>query len=151
MVSADLMEHRALTKATGEALDGWWAQRPAGSPLPTLADLGWGDLALLAPLLQRLPLRSYTEVDLTPEVLPLAQAALSPVPHPTRWQQDDLLAWIQADGPKMHLTHSAFAIHYLSSCDIPADRTAIAARAEAAGWRWTGPGTVSTTLKHWRC
>jgi hypothetical protein len=201
VVSADLMEHQAVANATAAALEGWWAQRPAGSPRPTLADLGCGDLALLAPLLQRLPLRSYTGLDLTPEVLPLAQAALGPVPYPTRWQQDDLLAWIQADGPPIHLLHSAFAIHHLSdsekttflraarqriapgglliwadvfrepgealaayrerycqrirsgwsalshkqqeqvithlsSFDIPADRTAIAATAEAAGWHW---------------
>ena len=166
-----------------------------------MADLGCGDLALLAPLLQRLPLGTYTGLDLTPEVLPLAQAALGPVPYPTHWQQGDLLAWVRSEGPRVDLPHSAFAIHHLSdaekagflqaarrriapgglfiwvdvfrepgeslaayrerysqriggswrelsqeqreqvlshihSFDIPADRGAIAASAEAAGWQW---------------
>ncbi|QVL54317.1 MAG: class I SAM-dependent methyltransferase [Cyanobium sp. M30B3] len=200
VVRHDLMEHRALAAATAAALEGWLARRPAGSPAPAMADLGCGDLALLAPLLQRLPLGSYTCLDLTAAVLPLAQAALGPVPYPTHWQQGDLLAWIEADGPPLDLLHSAFAIHHLSdgeksqflaaarrrlapgglllwadvfrqpgealaayrqrygarvggwqplsgeqraqviehlsSFDIPAERGAIEALAEAAGWRW---------------
>jgi trans-aconitate methyltransferase len=80
VVSADLMEHQAVPNANAAAVMGWWAQQPAGSPLPSLADLGCGDLAQLAPLLQPLPLGSYTGLDLTPEVLPLAQAAPGPVP-----------------------------------------------------------------------
>ena len=82
-----------------------------------MADLGCGDLALLAPLLQRLPLGTYTGLDLTPEVLPLAQAALGPVPYPTHWKQGDLLAWVRSEGPRVDLLHSAFAIHHLSDAE----------------------------------
>lgn len=117
VVSADLMEHRAVADATAAALESWLAQRPAGSTPPALVDLGCGDLAVLAPLLQSLPLGSYTGLDLTAEVLPLAQAALGTVPYPTAWQQGDLLAWIQADGPPIDLLHSAFAIHHLSDSE----------------------------------
>ena len=47
---------------------------------PRMVDLGCGDLALLAPLLRRLPLGSYTGLDLTAQVLPLAQQGLGDVP-----------------------------------------------------------------------
>lgn len=117
VVSHDLMEHRAVADATATALESWLASRPAGSPSPTMADLGCGDLALLVPLLQRLPLGTYIGLDLTPEVLPLAQAALGPVPYPTHWQQGDLLAWIRSEGPRVDLLHSAFAIHHLSDAE----------------------------------
>ena len=117
VVTHDLMEHRALTAATAAALEGWLAQRPAGSPAPELVDLGCGDLALLAPLLQRLPLGAYTGLDLTAEVLPLAQAALGPVPYPTHWRQGDLLAWIQGDGTPVEVIHSAFALHHLNDSE----------------------------------
>jgi trans-aconitate methyltransferase len=54
VVEHDLMEHQAVADATAAA--------------PQLVDLGCGDLALLAPLLRRLPLGSYTGLDLTPAV-----------------------------------------------------------------------------------
>lgn len=117
VVSHDLMEHRALASATAAALEGWLARRPAGAPAPALADLGCGDLALLAPLLQTLPLNAYTGLDLSAEVLTLARAALGPVPYPAHWLEGDLLAWIQADGPAVELIHSAFAIHHLSDAE----------------------------------
>jgi SAM-dependent methyltransferase len=167
-----------------------------------MVDLGCGDLALLAPLLRRLPLGSYTGLDLAPMVLPLAQAALGEAPYPTHWQEGDLLTWAQESAAEStDILHSAFAIHHLddagkarfllearrrispdglflwvdvfrepgesrpayiaryvnriragwqpltpeqqehaishlSSFDIPADRDAIAATAQACGWSW---------------
>jgi ubiquinone/menaquinone biosynthesis C-methylase UbiE len=201
VVDHDLMEHRAVAAATAAAIDAWLARRSAHAPAPALVDLGCGDLAQLAPLLQRLPLGSYTGLDLTAEVLPLAQAALDAVAYSTAWQQGDLLSWIQTEGPAVDVLHSAFAIHHLNDAekavflqaarrrisadgllvwvdvfrdcgeslaayrqrysqrirggwdglsheqreqvithlshfDIPADRSAIAATAEAAGWHW---------------
>jgi cyclopropane fatty-acyl-phospholipid synthase-like methyltransferase len=114
VISHDLMDHRALASATAAALESWLAQRPTSAAPPTMVDLGCGDLALLAPLLQRLPLGAYTGIDLTAAVLPLAAAALGPVPYPTHWLEGDLLAWMQADGPAVDVLHSAFAIHHLS-------------------------------------
>lgn len=122
VVEHDLMEHRALADATAAALEDWLARRPASTPGPALVDLGCGDLALLAPLLRRLPLESYTGLDLTAAVLPLAQAALGPVPYPSRWQEGDLLAWATgepgSDGlsaaEPVEILHTAFAVHHLS-------------------------------------
>lgn len=130
VVEHDLMEHRAVAAATASAIEGWLAQRPAGAAPARMVDLGCGDLALLAPLLRRLPLGSYTGIDLTAAVLPLAAAALGAVPYPTHWQGGDLLAWAKAaaapDPTSNHpmaagqamepvqILHAAFAVHHLS-------------------------------------
>lgn len=68
----DLMEHQAMSEVCGQQL----RQCCAEAEPPRLVDLGCGDLALLAPLLRELPLANYTGLDLSAQVLPLAQAAL---------------------------------------------------------------------------
>lgn len=115
VVDADLMEHRALSAATAEALRNHCAQRPSHQGAPHMVDLGCGDLGLLAPVLQQLPLGSYTGLDLTAAVLPLAQKALGAVPYPVEFQQGDLLHWAnQAHEPSsIDILHSSFAIHHL--------------------------------------
>jgi hypothetical protein len=123
IVEHDLMEHRAVADATANAIASWLAARPAEAPAPALVDLGCGDLALLPPLLQRLPLGSYTGLDLAAVVLPLAQRALGTVPYPCHWLEGDLLAWAQGrlegadragkELPSADILHSAFAIHHL--------------------------------------
>jgi SAM-dependent methyltransferase len=118
VVEHDLMEHRAITAHTAATLEHWLTARPEGARAPRMVDLGCGDLALLAPLLHRLPLGSYTGLDLTAEVLPLAQQALGEVSYPCRWLEGDLLGWAN-DSASDHeepvdILHSAFAIHHLS-------------------------------------
>ena len=115
VVDADLMEHQALTAATAQALQSFGAQRSGNLAPPHMVDLGCGDLGLLAPVLQQLPLGSYAGLDLTAAVLPLAQRALGPVPYPARFEEGDLLAWAQAThGPnRIDILHSSFAIHHL--------------------------------------
>ena len=118
IVEHDLMEHQAVAQATAEVIDTWLAARPPTAKSVHMVDLGCGDLALLAPLLRRLPLASYTGLDLTAAVLPLAQQALGDVPYPTRWLEGDLLAWATAattdpEALRPELLHSAFAIHHL--------------------------------------
>ncbi len=124
IVEHDLMEHRAVAAATAVAIDAWLAARPGHAPAATMVDLGCGDLALLAPLLQRLPLGHYTGLDQAGVVLPLAHAALGEVPYPTQWLEGDLLAWAQGqlDPPNAtaapqstDILHSSFAIHHLDS------------------------------------
>lgn len=204
IVEHDLMEHRGVAAATATALEEWLARRAPQAPAPLLVDLGCGDLALLGPLLRRLPLGSYTGLDLAGVVLPLARQALGPVSYPCHWLEENLLTWAETPDPgaaRVDILHSAFAIHHLDdaqkttflkgarrrlspdglfvwtdvfreagearqayleryvdrirsgwspltaeqqdhvighlcSCDIPADRAAIAAAAEAAGWSW---------------
>ena len=121
VVQHDLMEHQEVAAATASAIDRWLAQRPVGAALPRMVDLGCGDLALLAPLLRRLPLAEYTGLDLTGAVLPLAQQALGPVPYPCRWLEADLQSWAcgaEGDQPgPVDLLHSAFALHHLSDSE----------------------------------
>ncbi|MFZ9621922.1 MAG: class I SAM-dependent methyltransferase [Prochlorococcaceae cyanobacterium] len=124
IVENDLMEHQAVARATAEAIEGWLRARAADTARPHMVDLGCGDLALLAPLLQRLPLASYTGLDLSAAVLPLAQRALGDVAYPCHWIEGDLLAWAtgeleRADDAagmpaKVDILHSAFAIHHLT-------------------------------------
>ena len=213
VVQHDLMEHREVAEATAAAIEHWLQHRPSEAPAPRMLDLGCGDLALLAPLLRRLPLGHYSGLDLTGSVLPLAQQALGAVPYPCQWIEADLLDWAtgttalptdpgEAERQTVDLLHSAFALHHLSdaqktdflravrqrispaglfiwvdvfrqpgesrevyleryrerirngwdvlslaqqeqvishisSFDIPADRAAIQAAAENAGWKWT--------------
>lgn len=112
------MEHAALASATAAALDGWLAERPPGAATPRMVDLGCGDLALLSPLLRRLPLGSYTGLDLAAVIPPLAERALGPVPYPTRWQEVDLLTWASASAasPPVEILHSAIAIQSPQRC-----------------------------------
>jgi SAM-dependent methyltransferase len=123
IVEHDLMEHRAVAAATASAIDSWMQARRPDAPAPRMVDLGCGDLALLAPLLQRLPLGHYIGLDLAAVVLPLAQQALGPVSYPTTWLEGDLQAWAEnrlaqsgrpdEAPPNTDLLHSAFAIHHL--------------------------------------
>ena len=121
VVAHDLMEHQAVATATATALETWLTSRPEGAEAAEMVDLGCGDLALLAPLLRRLPLGAYTGLDLTAQVLPLAQQALGEVPYPCRWIEGDLLTWAsQSAGNgngQVDILHSAFAIHHLSDSE----------------------------------
>ena len=122
IVEHDLMEHRAVAAATAATIDDWLTARGRCAPTAAMVGLGCGDLALLAPLLQRLPRGNYTGLDQAGVVLPLAQASLGEVPYPTQWLEGDLLAWAQGQLDPPHTTaasrgtdvlHSSFAIHHL--------------------------------------
>lgn len=113
----DLMEHRALTTALEETVDAWLARRGPGAPAPHLVDLGCGDLSLLPPLLRRLPLASFTGLDLNAAVLPLAAGALGPVGFPCRFLEGDLLAWAEAEPEPVDLVISSFAVHHLEGAE----------------------------------
>jgi predicted TPR repeat methyltransferase len=116
VVDADLMDHRAITAATAAALTSQLDQRPPGAGAAQLVDLGCGDLGLLAPVLRSLPLGSYTGLDLTADVLPLAEAALGSVTYPCHWLQGDLLSWA-LESPQtrsIDILHAAFSIHHLN-------------------------------------
>jgi hypothetical protein len=99
---------------------------------------------VLAPLLRRLPLGSYTGIDLTPAVLPLAEAALGPVPYATHWQPGESLdhyrqrytARIRQGWQPLSGEQQEQVITHLSQCDIPAERGSIEEGAAAAGWSW---------------
>lgn len=121
VVDLDLMEHRALTAALETLL----LQRGGGAPLGWMADLGCGDLGLLAPILQRLPLAGLIGVDAAAAVLPLAAARMEGSPFPCQWVSADLLAWSEArrdqraadphapGAEPLSLVSCLFALHHL--------------------------------------
>ncbi len=121
VVDLDLMEHRALTRA----LEALLLERGGGAPLGWMADLGCGDLGLLAPILRRLPLAGLIGVDATAAVLPLAAARMEGSPFPCQWIDSDLLDWSEArraqresdppgPGPEpLSLVSCLFALHHL--------------------------------------
>lgn len=141
VVEHNLMEHHEVAEASAKALDAWLAARPEAAAAPRLVDLGCGDLAGMAAVLRRLPLASYTGLDLCEAVLPLAKRALGPVSYPTTWQEGDLQRWAldaeptsdqgPGDAPEappgaeqpladsdeapaaIDILYSAFAIHHL--------------------------------------
>lgn len=139
IVEHDLMEHRAVADATGQALEGWLAERDANAPAPVMVDLGCGDLALIGPLLRSLLLGCYTGLDLAGVVLPLAQQALGDVPYPTHWVEGDLLGWAtEASGAAVDILHSAFAIHHLDQAQKEAFLKAARQRINPGGiFVWT--------------
>ena len=114
LLEHNLMEHREVAEAIAVEIDHWLARRSPMAPAPRLVDLGCGDLALLPPLLRRLPLACFTGLDLAPVVLPLAREALGPVNYPTHWLEGDLLSWAMGpDGEPADILLSCFAIHHL--------------------------------------
>lgn len=114
VVDHDLMEHRALTRALKAVV------QELVRPRWAWADLGCGDLALLAPLLRALPLGRFEGVDAAAAVLPLAAAnlqaaAAGPPSFPCHWSHQDLLAWAEQPqaAPRFELISCSFALHHL--------------------------------------
>lgn len=121
VVDLDLMEHRALTRALETQL----LQRGNGAATGWMADLGCGDLGLLAPILRRLPLAGLIGVDAAAAVLPLAAARMEGSPFPCQWVSADLLEWSEARRARraadphapgaepLSLVSCLFALHHL--------------------------------------
>ena len=142
VVDLDLMEHRALTRA----LEALLLERSNGAPLGWMADLGCGDLGLLAPILRRLPLAGLIGVDAAAAVLPLAAARMEGSPFPCQWIGADLLAWSEArrarqaadpDGPgaeRLSLVSCLFALHHLDDAHKRRVLEALRPCLAADGW-----------------
>jgi 2-polyprenyl-3-methyl-5-hydroxy-6-metoxy-1,4-benzoquinol methylase len=152
VVHADLMEHKSLTVKITEAIHHWIDSvsnaRSSAVEDIAIADLGCGDLALLAPLYKSLPLKTFCGVDMSLSALTLAQAAfsassdLSASSKPrTLWLNDDLLNWAktievdQTAGGSLSSEHSgiekfdiilcAFSVHHVNDEDKQRFLTAI--------------------------
>lgn len=117
VVDNDWMEHRGLTDACVTALQSWVAEHPERRGEARLADLGCGDLALMAPALQALPLASYLGVDLTEQVLPMARTALESAPFATEFVCADVIDFIESTEEEFDLVHAALVLHHLSDED----------------------------------
>jgi 2-polyprenyl-3-methyl-5-hydroxy-6-metoxy-1,4-benzoquinol methylase len=111
VVEQDWMEHRGVTAACAAALDGWFDEHPDRRGTARLLDLGCGDLALIAPVLRRLPLGSYVGVDLTEQVLPMARSALGHAPFTAEFRHGDIRS-IPGTEP-YDLVHACLVLHHL--------------------------------------
>ena len=113
IIDNDWMEHRDLTAACVAALQSWMAEHPERHGRAAMADLGCGDLALMGPVFQALPLGSYVGVDLTQQVLPMAGRALRSACFPTRFVCADVTDFIESTDEDFDLVHAALVLHHL--------------------------------------
>ncbi len=113
VVDHDWMEHRGITTASTEALRSWMEQHPERRGKALLLDLGCGDLALMGPVFGGLELGSYIGVDLTEQVLPLAEVALGRAPFDISFHHADVSTFI-ATQQDVDLVHASFVLHHLS-------------------------------------
>jgi SAM-dependent methyltransferase len=161
VVHADLMEHKSLTVKITEAIHSWIDSESSARHSPvtdvSVADLGCGDLALLAPLYGSLPLKMFCGVDMSLSALTLAQLAFSgssdlssssSKPR-TLWLNDDLLNWAKtievdqiADGSlssehneieKFDIIVCAFSVHHVNDEDKQRFLSAIVSNKLKAG------------------
>lgn len=111
IIDHDWMEHRGLTAACAHALREWTAQNPGRRS--RLLDLGCGDLAQMGPVFAELPLKAYVGVDLTETVLPMARAAMGPVPFEAEFRHSDISDFVRLPGEPFDLVHASLVVHHL--------------------------------------
>jgi cyclopropane fatty-acyl-phospholipid synthase-like methyltransferase len=108
VVAANYMFHRELGQGVSDAL----RQRFGGRPF-SLLDLGCGDAASLAPLLEGLSLTSYKGVDLSQPALALAARNLARLDCPVTLVEADFMSALAAAEPRDAI-YSSFAQHHLT-------------------------------------
>jgi SAM-dependent methyltransferase len=121
VVAANYMFHREL----GEGIKTALRERFSGRPFSVL-DLGCGDAATFAPLLEGLSLKSYQGVDLSEAALALAKKNLSLLSCPVELTQADFMQAL-AEAPKQDVIYTSFALHHLTT-DRKADFFQLAAQ-----------------------
>lgn len=114
VVTHDLMEHSAMAAVLEAAIREWAAGHDGAL---RLADLGCGDMAVMAPILRRLHPAAVLGLDACESVLPLAGQSLGEVPFPCRWVGEDLLGWIRspsrAPGERWSVICAQYVLHHL--------------------------------------
>lgn len=107
VVSGDYMFHREIGAELHKLLHDQFGGRPF-----TILDLGCGDAATLAPLLEGLAVRRYRGVDLSEAALTLAGENLKSLSCPVELDRKDILAALADDVP-YDVIYSSFALHHL--------------------------------------
>ena len=111
VVAGNHMFHREIGIEARAAL----RERFGDSPF-SLLDLGCGDAATLAPLLEGFALESYRGVDLSRTALALAARNLAALPCPVELAEDDLMSALAAAAP-CDAIYSGFAVHHLTTAE----------------------------------
>ena len=109
VVAANYMFHRELGQGVRNALRWRFEGRDF-----SLLDLGCGDAAVMAPLLEGLSLKSYKGVDLAPPALALAAKNLAHLDCPVALVEADFMSALRDSAPQ-DVIHSSFAQHHLTT------------------------------------
>ena len=78
-------------------------------------DLGCGDAATVAPLLEHMAVRHYKGVDLSEAALALAAENLKSLSCPVDLVHRDILSALETDNVSYDVVYSSFALHHLST------------------------------------
>jgi len=111
VVAGDYMFHRALSEAVSASIRSRFADQPI-----RILDLGCGDAATFAPILQEFSIKSYLGVDLSAAALALAEKNLSFLEGRTQFQKDDFMTAL-AKSPQQDVIYISFALHHLQTSD----------------------------------
>jgi SAM-dependent methyltransferase len=107
VVAGDYMFHREIGEAVKSVL-----RAHLGARAFSVLDLGCGDAATFAPLLQDFMLERYKGADLSEAALALAEKNLSGLSCPVELEQADLMSEIAAAQP-VDAIYISFALHHL--------------------------------------
>lgn len=109
VVAANYMFHREIGEGVKAALKARFGERPF-----SILDLGCGDAATFAPLLQGFSVKSYRGVDLSAAALALARQNLARVACKVELIRADFLSAL-AEAPTTDAIYTSFALHHLST------------------------------------
>jgi SAM-dependent methyltransferase len=109
VVAANYMFHRELGQGVSDALRERFGERPF-----SMLDLGCGDAATLAPLLEGLSLKSYEGADLSKPALDLAAKNLARLDCPVTLVEADFMSAL-ADAEPQDAIYSSYAQHHLTT------------------------------------
>lgn len=109
VVAANYMFHREIGAAIRTALRERFGERPF-----SILDLGCGDAATFAPLLDGFAVKSYRGADLSEAALALAKRNLSGLSCPITLTQADFMSELAA-APPHDLIYVSFALHHLAT------------------------------------
>jgi SAM-dependent methyltransferase len=110
IVAANCMFHREIAADLRRIL----GARFGGKPFAFL-DLGCGDGATLAPVLEGLALRRYKGVDLSQTALTLATKNLTILPCEAELTQGDFFAALAQETSPFDVIYSGYALHHLAT------------------------------------
>lgn len=109
VVSGNYMFHRQLGEAVSAAIRLRFADQAI-----RILDLGCGDAATFAPILQEFSIESYLGVDLSAAALELAKKNLYFLKCPTQFQQADFMSALERS-PQQDVIYISFALHHLKT------------------------------------
>ncbi len=128
VVAANYMYHLEIKADIERLLHARYAGRRF-----SFLDLGCGDAATVAPLLEHMAVKNYKGVDLSEAALALAAENLQALSCPVELARLDILAALEADTGRYDVVYTSFALHHLSTEQKAAFFHLVAQRLEKDG------------------